>query len=244
MKNTEEVKRLTQTYKIRSYECNKFGVLRILSLMNILQDAADAHADRMGLGWSFCKANGYAWVGANYEIEINCLPKWKEDICVTTWPAVEKKISAIRDFVITDINGNKIIKASSEWVLIDVIKRRPLSIRTIIPQHFSLDERALDTDFNKIVEPQEFDYIKHIKAEFDDIDINGHVNNCVYSVWALESLPLEILETKSISKINISFKKECLLGQDVEVCVKIEDNQSTHIVKSNGIELAKIKFIY
>lgn len=62
-------------YVVRSYECDKHGCLRLVTLMNIFQDIADSNAAEIGLGLDFCRERGLAWVGANYHIIINNYPK-------------------------------------------------------------------------------------------------------------------------------------------------------------------------
>ena len=67
-------------YNVRSYECDRNNNLRILTLMNILQDIADDNAASLGFGLDFCIQNGMTWVGSNYILEIERLPKIHENI--------------------------------------------------------------------------------------------------------------------------------------------------------------------
>ena len=66
--------KLSLNYAIRSYECDQNNSLRLVTLMNILQDAATIDADRRGMGLDFCIQNNMTWVGNDYIIEINRLP--------------------------------------------------------------------------------------------------------------------------------------------------------------------------
>ena len=52
----------TKEYTIRSYECDKHENVRIITLMNILQDIADSNADSMGVGYDFCVKKTYHWI--------------------------------------------------------------------------------------------------------------------------------------------------------------------------------------
>ena len=106
------LKKLKKDYLIRSYECDKNGELRLITLMNIFQDIADNHIADMGLGLDFCREQGLAWVGTNYHIHIDRLPKFHEKITVQTWPSAEKKLGKIRDFIVADSSGENIITAS------------------------------------------------------------------------------------------------------------------------------------
>lgn len=184
-----QVDKISREYHVKSYECDRNGTLRLLTLMNIFQDTADTHASLLGVGIEHCLAHGLAWVGSNYQIEIERMPAWHEKITVESWPAAEKKLGAVRDFVIRDEKGMPIIRASSQWVLIDFVKKRPVSLRDNLPQYRVIDERALETDFARLPEPAREDHREIFKVRYDDIDVNHHVNNAVYPLWATEAVP-------------------------------------------------------
>ena len=131
------VEKYSKDYLIRTNECDKNGELRLVTLMNIFQDMADEHAAQMGLGLEYCLAKGLAWVGSNYHLKIGRMPRLHEKITLITWPAVEKKLGAVRDFVINDAAGTEIVCASSQWILIDAAKKRPLALRENLPQYYT-----------------------------------------------------------------------------------------------------------
>ncbi len=230
-------------YQIRTYECDKNSNLRILTLMNILQDMADSHASSIGLGLEFCLKNGLAWVGSNYHLRINRLPKLHETIRVVTWPSAEKALGAVRDFIIYDQDGSVIITASSQWILIDFMRKRPVSLKTHLPTYSIIPERALETDFPKLPEPENTDYQKRFSVRFDDIDINCHVNNAVYPLWATEAVDYEFRNTHFPCEIEIAYKKECHMNEEVEITTQIEDKTTIHSVKAlnDNRELARLR---
>lgn len=232
-----------KNYEIRSYECDKHGNLRLLTLMNIFQDIADSNASEMGLGLEFCRARGLAWVGANYHIIIDSFPKLHQKISVLSWPAVEKKLGAYRDFLVLDESGQTMIKASSQWILINFEKKRPVGLRDNLPEYSVIGERAIDTDFPKIEDIQNINYQQEFKIRFDDIDINKHVNNAVYPLWAMETAGDAFRDAHQPQEIEIAFKKEALFGDKVLVESQIANNLSLHKVKSlsDDRELSRIK---
>lgn len=237
------MEKFIKEYKIRTYECDKNSNLRILTLMNILQDMADSHASDLHLGLEFCLSQGLAWVGSNYHIKINRLPTLHETIKVTTWPSAEKKIGAVRDFVIEDEQGNVIIVASSQWILIDFNRKKPVSLREHLPEYTVIAQRALDTDFAKIPEPERADCVRGFEVRFDDIDINKHVNNAVYPLWATEAVEHDFRDMHIPAEIEIAFKKEGHLGETVEVKTQRDNDISISSVTSlnDGRELAGLK---
>lgn len=226
------MEKFEKNFQVRSYECDKNGFLRVVTLMNILQDAADSSATSLGFGFDFCINSGLAWVGTNYHIKINRMPKVHEIIKIQTWPSGENKFMALRDFLVTDEKGSEIMRATSQWVLVDVNRKRPVSLNQHLPEYMYIDERVLGTEFAKIEVPASTTFSKEFEARFDDIDLNRHVNNAIYPLWAIESLPADFHEKYLPSEIEISFKKECLCGEKIEVLTQVENNVSVHKISS------------
>lgn len=237
------LKKACKEYLIRSYECDKHGNLRLVTMMNIFQDISDIHAAEMGLGLDYCLSRGLAWIGADYHIIINRFPRLHQKITVRSWPAVEKKLGAYRDYIIEDENGEIMVKASCQWILINFHRKRPVALRENLPQYQAINERAIETDFPKIENLSRVDYNIDFKIRFDDIDFNNHVNNAVYPLWASEALPESFRDEHYPHEIKISFKKEALLGENVHVETEIENKSSLHKITSlsDNRELARVK---
>jgi acyl-ACP thioesterase len=240
------MQKFEKTYLIRSYETDRDGFLRIVTLWNILQDMADTHAENLGFGLSFCLKNNLTWFGTNYHVKINRLPKLHEEIIVRTWPSVKKKIGAVREFEVCDLSGKTLIVASSLWILIDVRQRKPVAIDKVLPDYQPLEERALSSDFSKISVPESAVRLATERVRFDDIDLNGHVNNAVYPLWATESMEASYRLAHQPKEIEINYKKECLLGESVEINGSIENDTAVYRIcsKNDGRTLAELKIFW
>ncbi|MBR1604527.1 MAG: hypothetical protein IJ660_00280 [Alphaproteobacteria bacterium] len=240
------VSKFCKKYSVRSYECDKHQNLRLLTLMNILQDAADSHADALGVGYEFCVAHGLAWVAANYHVKILRAPKIHENIEIQTWPSEERKLSAIRDYEITDEKGNILVQASTQWVLINAETKRPQPLRSHLPFYDILDEKADNYDFIKLALPDKYDIEKKFAVRFDDIDVNNHVNNAVYPLWISEAVDGTFRDTHTISELELIFKKPAVAGEIVKIASAFEENNSLHLITTDdGRELvhAAVKWI-
>jgi len=228
-------------FEIKTYEGDKNGELRLVTLMNIFQDCADDHARNLEVGMQYCLEHGLAWVGSAYHLKINKLPKIHEKIKVRTWPSIRGKLTATREFTVFNENGEALIKASSQWVLLNVKTRRPTALEPL-PIFLNHPERAVETDFPKIADLAREDFAKPFFVRFDDIDINGHVNNAVYPLWATESVPDEFRMSHTPSEIEILFKKEGLFGEMVKVSTEMDGLGTVHSIKGGDErELAKVK---
>jgi acyl-ACP thioesterase len=231
-----------KTAEIKSYECDKNGDLRIITLMNIFQDTADSHAGTMGVGLSHCLEHGLAWVGSAYHIKIGRLPKIHDKITIKTWPSLKNKLTAIREFEVTNEAGEKLIAASSQWVLLSAEKRRPVSLADNLPPFTNHPVRAIDTDFSKIEEADRIDFSKPFYVRFDDIDINNHVNNAVYPLWATEGVPTDFRMAHAPAALEISFKKEGLFGEAIKVLTRIDGLTTLHSIRGgDDRELARVR---
>ena len=112
-------------HTVKVYESDRKGELHLRSLFNLLQDAADRHADALGCGYEFCLTRGIGWVGANYHLKINRLPQRHESFVLTTWASGKTAVCGIRDFKAVNEKGELLFCASSQWALIDLNTKVP-----------------------------------------------------------------------------------------------------------------------
>ncbi|MCL2538335.1 MAG: thioesterase [Alphaproteobacteria bacterium] len=220
--------------KPKTYQMDRHGLLRPIMLMNELQAVADTHAEDLDRGRTYCMDKNCAWVVTHYLIEINEMPGEGQEIEISTWPSGRDAVRAIRDFRITDVaTGRELVRATSQWILIDAAARRPLRLDDIMSGWGIISERALDRTFDKF---PDFDADVSMAAllRFDDIDLNQHINNAVYAVWATEALGFEFRNAHKLRGLSINFKKEIPAGVPaVTVESKLDGATSRHIIKSN-----------
>lgn len=238
-----KLEKYSKNYTVRSYECDCNNSLRILTLMNILQDIADENAALLGFGLEFCIKNGLTWVGTNYVLEIDRLPQIHENIKIVTWPSARNRLSAYRDFEVFGEDGKSIVRATSEWALISLERRRPVSVADNLPIKEVVESRAITTLFPKIEEVQEFENQYKFRVRFDDIDINKHINNAVYILWASEAVDSEFRLAHNPAKISINFKKEGFIGEKVMVITEQNAQNTLHSIRTYGDnerELARV----
>ena len=73
----------SDSYEIKSYECDNTLHLKLMSVFNLFQDVADKHAEKMGVGYTFCQQRKIGWVGVNYHIRFYKRPAWREKIILS-----------------------------------------------------------------------------------------------------------------------------------------------------------------
>ncbi|MDR0741440.1 MAG: hypothetical protein LBF28_01560 [Rickettsiales bacterium] len=232
--------KLIEKRTLKTYQTDRFGNIRPLMLMNELQAIADNHAEVLGCGRSYCMAHGVAWVVTHYLVDIIELPREAEELTLITWPSAHDVLKATRDFEIRGADGRLMVRATSQWILIDIEKRRPLKLSDNLPDWDIIPQRAWDRTFEKF--PDFENQKKHeFHCRYDDIDVNQHINNAVYAVWATESVGFDFRNKHKLKGIELNFKKEIISDMpEINVLTLIDGMTSHHKIVSNDTENANI----
>jgi acyl-ACP thioesterase len=212
------------------------GNIRPIMLMNELQAMADAHAESLGLGMTFCKQTGLAWVALFYHVDVLKSPTADMDIILETWPSGRDRLRAVRDFKIIQADTNEtLVNATSQWIMIDMNTRRPAPLDERVANYEVITERALDVPFDKFPDFAP-DSSQIIIPRYDDVDINQHVNNAVYAVWATEAVGFEFRKNHSLRRISLNFKKEIPAGtRELNIETTISGNVSHHRITGGDV---------
>ena len=225
---------------LKTYKMDRHGLLRPVMLMNELQEVADTHAEILGRGRTWCHGTGMAWVVTHYLVDIIDMPVENQMVEIYTWPSDADKLRAARDFEIKDAaTGKTLVRATSQWVMIDINARRPVRIDEALADWGVHPERAINRPFEKFPEfDANIEWLAH--PRFDDVDLNQHINNAVYATWATESLGFEFRDGHKLTRMDINFKKEIAAGVDkIVVKSRVDGLVSRHMIM-NDIEHANV----
>ena len=239
-----KVEKMVHKYVVKSFECDRKDTLRLVSLLNMFQDIADDSANSIGIGYDYLRTVGKAWVLIAMNVEIDRMPRLQEEITVISWPSDELALYTEREFEVWS-GDQRIIRACSQWIIIDFESRRPVPVRKYLPDYEPVREKVItDNRFRKLAEATRPDYTESFLVRYDDIDRNDHVNNAVYSLWASESLVPEYRLAHEPARLDINFKKEGLFGEKILVTTQMEADTSLHSIKAadDGRELARVQF--
>lgn len=113
---------------IHSYEIDFKSRLNIFSLFNYFQEIAWEHAGILHFGLEDLSKRNLFWVLSRVRVEIDRLPQWNEKIKLVTYPRGIDGLFALRDYEIYDSNDNRIISASSSWLILNAQNRRPVRL--------------------------------------------------------------------------------------------------------------------
>lgn len=222
-----------ESVKIRYSDVDYNLCLKPSALLHFLQDLASDNAEFLKFGYSFVSANNLAWFLLKYHMEFYDYPSGIYDMKIKTEPRGYNKIFAFRDFEI--YNDEQILaKIASTWSLVDLNEKGTVPVQKVLennPNIKPFEKREDDLVYNKIKPLKRVDRENIFEIRFDDIDVNRHVNNANYIVWAFELLDFDFRKTKELKMLDILFKKEITYGNKILSCAEIEDNTTNHILK-------------
>lgn len=220
----------TKKYDLTWYELDRQKILKPSALLNHLQDAATRSADKIGIGMSYLEPKHYAWFLLKYHMEFSDFPQNLDKIVLKTESRGISRLFAIRDFEIwSDDEKNLLGRASSQWAMINLEDKSfiKLSELDFIPP---FEKREDDMTFLKVNSQTEYKSETEFKVRYDDIDINQHVNNANYLVWAFEALPLEFRKNNKPKTLDMVYKKDITYGQSVVSKLIIENERTHHLL--------------
>ncbi len=214
------MKEYKKIYKVQYYDLDRDHYIKINRLFDIMTAIATEHSVIYKVNAKRLQELGMSWVVHDINLEFFDDGKlYEKNITVKTFVRNIKGIFMLRYFAFYN-EGNLIGKAVQKWLLIDLEKRKIIKIPKDIISEFTANDEVseelksiIDTietkkqNYEKIIEDETL-LVKNMDIRYGDIDENGHVNNCIYPLWAMESISRKTLESHKISKLQITYKKE------------------------------------
>lgn len=188
----------------------------VLGYCSCMEGAAERHAERLGVAVENLRSEGMTWVLAKLCLVIDALPAPGADMLVRTWPVGAERAQFRRDFLITDLDGNSLARAVTDWVVFNLKTRRlekmPAFISKFKPEN---PEHALEKEKLNFPGQGAAPELGRFIVRPDDIDGNEHVNNIRFMDWMIRSMPAKMAADKTFSCFQVIFKSEALLGDTV-----------------------------
>lgn len=204
-----------KTFTVRYYEVGPSRLVRPATLLDYLQEAAAEHAALLQIGVQALHHRDLTWVLSRLRLTVVRYAGVGETMLVRTWPSTRGSLSSYREFEVLDRTGEIVARATTAWVLFDLLRRRPVRLAKVLPD-FSLDpRRAIADDFPSLPRPESSGRGLSFSVRQGDLDMNHHVNNAVYVGWALESAPEEVAQALVPVDIEVAYRAEALAGDTV-----------------------------
>lgn len=217
--------------EISYYTTNHRLMLTKANLAMFLQDLAINHSASLGYTLDYLADLKKGWVITNWHIEFLRTPMCGEKITLNTWSDGCKSLMANRSYLVSDENGDVIIKAASKWVFMDLEERKPFPIPEEMKERYKapLLPAIENEKFKMAKKPErECDYKENVIVSRSQTDSNGHTNNTQYIAWAMDQVPDFIYDSMNGYDMKVVYRHESYRGTNMvmETYVdKTEDNE-------------------
>lgn len=203
-----------EKFRLRISDFSMHDELLPQAILDLFQDVAGKHADNLKIGFNDLIHRDLIWVLLRSKFEIVKNPKLYSTVIVKTWPKQKGKIDFDREYLITDENGDVLVKGISKWVIVNFKTRRMSFTRDINYDCEILNDENFIGAFPKI---EDFDITNldfyQDKTSFCDLDHNGHVNNAKYAKYVLNTIKLD--KNEKIKSFQLDHIKE--LSPDIVI---------------------------
>ena len=224
-------------FDIQYCDIDSNNKLTDFAFFKYLQEVACLHADKLGFGYYDSSRTRLVWLLLDWKVEIFSKPRWMDRILIKTWPSKIEVASSYRDFEVYDSNNNLIGRATSKWVLFNIDTNRISKLSDEVKSVFKpVGKRVFDVEIEKLKEPDSFSNFIDYTISKRDIDTNLHVNNLNYIWFAYEAMPLSVFQNSNFSSIDVMYKKQCVLGDEIS-CFYTDLGNNEHVVTIKSKDL-------
>jgi medium-chain acyl-[acyl-carrier-protein] hydrolase len=205
-----------EKFKVRAAEIGPNGKAKFPVLINFFQEAAWQHADVLGVSVPALMEKGHTWVLHRLFLRVLRPVEKNELVEVETWPSGIEKFFTFRDMRFRNAKQELVAEGCTAWVVIDIEKRRLIPVPDYITGgNFVIENKHLPHPTDKLPSMGETIAGPEFRVYFQHLDQNKHVNNVHYLEWMLASLPQDYLLHMQVKEIDIQFKSECVLNDEI-----------------------------
>lgn len=214
--------RLKNELTISCYNTDCSFRMKPSAFMDFAQEMAYHAAGMFNFGYEDLQKQGTVWVLSRIHINFVNIPKWRDQVELTTWHKGLQGLYFLRDFRMDDNQGNTMITATSSWVVINKETRRFVrsdELETMFDESAVCKDNAIEQPAPKVMMPRgtEPEKVGEHTVSYSDVDFIGHTNNARYIVWAMDAIDYEITSTRKLKDLIINFSHETTQGQVVEL---------------------------
>jgi acyl-ACP thioesterase len=236
------------SFKVRQDECDFKHNLTASSLIGYLQEAAVLASVESGYSIpEFLEKHNITWLLTRFVINILDSPKFGDEVHIETYASKIDKFYTQRDFLVL-VNGACVAKAGSLWLLVNILDKKLARPTDFDIQHLlNTSHGVFEIPTNKMGTIQNPNNEYEIHVKWHDLDINEHTNNRHYFRWALDAVPTETLNNKTLKSLDFHFRSESVLGDKLIIqCEKLPDSDRFlhKISHQNGTEAIRGESVF
>lgn len=203
------------TSRVRYSECDEHGRLTLISMLNYLQDTSTFQSASLGQPVLEPLDGHLAWILGGWEIEVDELPSFNEEVTVSTWSYAMTRTQALRCFEVRDKDGRSLVRADSQWFVFDAERGR--AVRVPQDQEVYVEDTPrleMPPMAKKLVVEGEAQDAAPVAIAQHNLDTNHHVNNAQYVQLALDALA-GLGHSADVGRLAVRYRNMARLGDTV-----------------------------
>ena len=181
----------TLNYKVTTSCCDSEGKLKLYSALQMMQDCSEMWIDSEPTARKFFSDNNMTQLLATRQVEVVRVPRFKEDLSVTTSIYEVLPMYGFRNTFIRDAQGQPCYRTWSMGAFVDLAtgKLARLSADAIASLTLEDKQEMIYRGRRIILPKQDSTVLPPVQVLCADIDYNRHMNNANYVRIAMELLP-------------------------------------------------------
>ena len=240
------------------FHCDFSGRLFLGHLGNHMLNAADFHSTDRGFGMRYLLTVNRSWVLSRLAIEMTEMPRMYTRFNVETWVESAMRYFTNRNFAVRGEDGTIYGYGRSIWAMIDTETRQPTDILSIndgsINNWIEKEKTCPIDKGGRVRMSDDAEFVRTIETNYNDVDINGHINSVKYIEHVLDLWPLEWYKEHTIRRFEIAYVAEAHAGDTLsfyreKIAAEVEngaaeDEYCIRIVRTDGTECCRSKVIF
>lgn len=211
--------------------------------MDYAQEIAQVHAQSLGFGFDDLQRTRTVWVLSRMNVKFLNTPLWRDKTTFDTWHKGAEGLFYLRDFRMSDAQGNDAVLATSSWLIINIDTRRIVRDSATDGLKTAISENAIAEPARKVRVPSGLpaEKVAEHQVSYSDVDMNGHTNNARYLNWTMDALPYDVVKALSVKEMTINFNHETRPGEKVSIMRTSVPDENRYFVE--GLVDGKSAFI-
>ena len=207
---------ITKKIFIGSNDVDSNFELKMSSFFKMMQDIAVEHSEILGVGHAQTIEKGLMWVITRFNLEITKMPSYRQNVILKTYPGKTNKFIFPRHFILTDEDGNVLIRAVSIWLVLNQETRK------VCLNPFENNDLPYEVVEGELESPQKINtqaiyYKETRKVRYNDIDLNGHLNNTKYIDYIFDLHDSNFYKEHTPTSLLINYNHELKDGDEVKL---------------------------
>ncbi len=232
------------------FHCDFSQRLFMGHLGNHMLNAADFHSNDRGFGMKYLLSVNRAWVLSRLAIEMDEMPEMYTTFIIETWVESAMRYFTNRNFRVVGEDGKVYGYGRSIWAMIDTETRQPCSLMDIhngdLMNWVEKDKVNPMDRLSRVKMDERAEFVRTIDTQYNDVDINGHINSVKYIEHVLDLWNLDWYRNHRIKRFDIAYVAEAHQGDQLSFYrEQTADNEfCIRICKNNDVECCRCKIIF